>query len=82
VDLSAIPYYAFTVGTLAGIADVVISNTGYTGSGGFELYVPNAEAEKLWCAVFEAGTEYNIIPCGLGCRDTLRLGEGFLPVWQ
>ena len=77
VDLSAIPYYAFTVGTLAGIANVVISNTGYTGSGGFELYVPNAEAEKLWYAVFEAGTEYNIIPCGLGCRDTLRLEKAF-----
>jgi aminomethyltransferase len=77
VDLSAIPYYAFTVGTLAGIAQVIISNTGYTGAGGFELYVGNAEAEKLWYAVFEAGEEYGILPAGLACRDTLRLEKAF-----
>jgi aminomethyltransferase len=77
VDLSAIPYYAFTVGTLAGISNVVISNTGYTGAGGFELYVPNAEAEKLWYAVFQAGEEYGILPTGLACRDTLRLEKAF-----
>lgn len=77
VDLSPIPYYSFTVGTLAGIDGVVISNTGYTGSGGFELYVMNADAEKLWHAVMEAGKEFDIIPCGLGARDTLRLEKGF-----
>ena len=77
VDLSAIPYYAFTVGTLAGIENVVISNTGYTGAGGFELYIPNAEAEKVWNAVFEAGKEFGIMPCGLGCRDTLRMEKAF-----
>ena len=77
VDLSAIPYYAFTVGTLAGIPQVIISNTGYTGAGGFELYVPNAEVEKLWYAVFEAGAEYGILPTGLACRDTLRLEKAF-----
>jgi aminomethyltransferase len=77
VDLGAIPYYAFTMGTLAGIADVIISNTGYTGSGGFELYVMNADAVKLWTAVFEAGKSYGILPCGLAARDTLRLEKGF-----
>ena len=76
-DLSAIPYYAFTISAFAGIPDVIISNTGYTGSGGFELYVPNAEAEKLWYALFEAGNEFGIMPCGLGCRDTLRLEKAF-----
>ena len=77
VDLSSIPYYAFTVGTMAGIDNVVISNTGYTGAGGFELYVPNADAEKMWNAVFEAGKEFGIMPAGLGCRDTLRLEKAF-----
>lgn len=77
VDLSAIPYYAFAIGTFAGIGNIIISNTGYTGSGGFELYVPNADAEKVWYAVFEAGNEFDIIPCGLGCRDTLRLEKAF-----
>lgn len=76
-DLSVIEYYAFTFGTVAGINDVIISNTGYTGAGGFELYVNNADAEKLWSAVMEAGAEYGILPCGLGCRDTLRLEKGF-----
>ncbi|MCW3127354.1 MAG: glycine cleavage system protein [Bacteroidetes bacterium] len=77
VDLSSIPYYAFAIGTFAGVADVIISNTGYTGSGGFELYMQNADAEKIWYAVFEAGNEFGIIPCGLGCRDTLRLEKAF-----
>jgi aminomethyltransferase len=77
VDLSAIPYYAFAMGTLAGIENVVISNTGYTGAGGFELYIPNADAEKLWYAIFEAGQEYGILPTGLACRDTLRLEKAF-----
>jgi len=77
VDLSSIPYYAFTVGTLAGIDNVIISNTGYTGAGGFELYVMNSDARKLWDAVFEAGAEFNIVPVGLAARDTLRLEKAF-----
>lgn len=77
VNLSDIPYYAFTIGTLAGIEGVIISNTGYTGAGGFELYVMNADARKLWDAVFEAGAEFGIVPAGLGCRDTLRLEKAF-----
>lgn len=77
VDLSAMEYYTFTGGTMAGCEDVIISNTGYTGAGGFELYVWNKDARKLWDAIFEAGKEFEIIPCGLGCRDTLRLEKGF-----
>jgi aminomethyltransferase len=77
VDLSKMEYYTFTVGTMAGIDNVVISNTGYTGAGGFELYVGNENAEKLWDAVFEAGKEFGIKPIGLGARDTLRLEMGF-----
>ena len=76
VDLSKIEYYAFTVGSIAGLNDVIISNTGYTGAGGFELYCDNKDARKLWDAVFEAGKEFNIIPVGLGARDTLRLEKG------
>lgn len=77
VDLSAMEYYTFTGGTVAGCEDVIISNTGYTGAGGFELYVWNKDARKLWDALFEAGKEFNIMPCGLGARDTLRLEKGF-----
>lgn len=77
VNLSEMEYYTFKYGTLAGINNVLISNTGYTGAGGFELYVPNAEVIKLWNAVFEAGAEFDIKPAGLGARDTLRLEKGF-----
>jgi aminomethyltransferase len=77
VNLSEMEYYTFKYGTLAGISHVLISNTGYTGAGGFELYVPNAEATKLWDAIFEAGAEFDIKPAGLGARDTLRLEKGF-----
>ncbi|MBU6325984.1 MAG: glycine cleavage system aminomethyltransferase GcvT, partial [Bacteroidetes bacterium] len=77
VDLSAIPYYHFAFGSCAGIQGVVISNTGYTGAGGFELYVKNEDARKFWDAVFEAGAEFGIKPAGLGARDTLRLEKGF-----
>ena len=77
VNLQAIPYYAFAKGTLAGIDGAIISNTGYTGSGGFELYVGNNDAKKLWDAVFEAGAEFGIAPCGLAARDTLRLEKAF-----
>ena len=76
-DLSAIPYYNFTKGTVAGCPNVVISNTGYTGAGGFELYIENKYAETIWNAVFEAGKDAGIKPCGLGARDTLRLEMGF-----
>lgn len=77
VNLGEMPYYTFKIGTMAGIEHVIISNTGYTGAGGFELYVENQNARKLWDAVFEAGKDLDIIPCGLGCRDTLRLEKGF-----
>jgi aminomethyltransferase len=76
-DLASIQYYHFTVGELAGVKDVVISNTGYTGAGGFEIYVDKAYAEKVWNAIFEAGKDENIKPIGLGARDTLRLEMGF-----
>ena len=62
---------------MAGISDMIISNTGYTGAGGFELYVKNEDAPQLWDAVFEAGAEFGIKPIGLGARDTLRLEKGF-----
>ena len=77
VNLSEVPYYNFTVGTIAGVNDVIISNTGYTGSGGFEIYFKNEDAVKLWDALTEAGEEFGIIPCGLAARDTLRLEKGF-----
>lgn len=77
VDLSAIKFYHFAAGALGGSNDVVISNTGYTGSGGFELYTWNGDAEMVWDALIEAGAEYNIKPCGLGARDTLRLEKGY-----
>ncbi len=76
-NLSAMEYYTFTMGTVAGIKDVIISSTGYTGAGGFELYCMNGDVRKLWDAIFEAGAEFNIIPTGLGARDTLRLEKGF-----
>ncbi len=77
VNLAPMEYYTFTSGTVAGCEDVIISNTGYTGAGGFELYVWNKDARKLWDALFEAGAEFGIAPCGLGARDTLRLEKGF-----
>ncbi|MBX7125840.1 MAG: glycine cleavage system aminomethyltransferase GcvT [Cyclobacteriaceae bacterium] len=76
-DLSAIKYYHFAIGTFAGVDHVIMSNTGYTGAGGMELYVPKAAAEKVWHAVFEAGKSAGIKPIGLGARDTLRLEMGF-----
>jgi aminomethyltransferase len=77
VDLKSIKYYHFTIDGFAGVKDVVISNTGYTGAGGFEIYVNNQNAEKIWNAIFEAGKEFDIKPIGLGARDTLRLEMGF-----
>ncbi|WP_165157096.1 glycine cleavage system aminomethyltransferase GcvT [Parabacteroides sp. ZJ-118] len=77
VDLSAIPYYAFTTGEFAGCERMIISNTGYTGAGGFELYFRPDDALKIWDAIFEAGKPEGIKPVGLGARDTLRLEMGF-----
>lgn len=77
INLSDIKYYDFTKGKIAGIDNVLISATGYTGSGGFELYVANENTEALWNAVMNAGAEFDIKPCGLGARDTLRLEMGY-----
>jgi len=77
VKLADIPYYSFAKGKFNGIDNVVISNTGYTGAGGFEIYFKNEDAEKIWDAIFEAGKEFGIKPIGLGARDTLRLEMGF-----
>lgn len=76
-DLSLIKYYHFTIGEFAGVKDVIMSNTGYTGAGGFEIYVNKNSAEKVWNTIFEAGKNENIKPIGLGARDTLRLEMGF-----
>ncbi len=76
VELAEIKYYHFVIGEMAGIADVIISATGYTGAGGFELYVFNQDAKKLWDAVLAAGEPLGLLPAGLGARDTLRLEMG------
>lgn len=77
-DLSTLPYYSFAIGNLRGITDgVVFSATGYTGSGGLEIYVYNEFAATIWDAVMRAGEEFDIKPAGLGARDTLRLEMGF-----
>lgn len=76
-DLKAIKYYHFAIGDFAGVNNVTMSNTGYTGAGGFELYVHKNHAEKIWNAIFDAGKDFNIQPIGLGARDTLRLEMGF-----
>lgn len=77
VNLSEIPYYSFKVADFAGIDNVIISATGYTGSGGFEIYCKNEEVEQIWNKVFEAGAAFGIKPIGLAARDTLRLEMGF-----
>jgi aminomethyltransferase len=77
VVLADIPYYSFVRGKFNGVENVIISNTGYTGAGGFELYFENQYAENMWNSIFEAGAEFNIKPIGLGARDTLRLEMGF-----
>lgn len=77
VDIINQKYYTFSVGQFAGIDNVIISATGYTGSGGFEIYVKNEDAKALWDKVFEAGREAGILPIGLAARDTLRLEMGF-----
>lgn len=77
VKLENIPYYQFTIGDFAGCDDVIISNTGYTGAGGFELYFSPDKGAKIWDAIFKAGDSDGIKPIGLGARDTLRLEKGF-----
>lgn len=77
VNLSEMVYYTFTHGTFAGIENVMISATGYTGSGGFEIYVKNEHIEQVWDSVFQAGASFGIKPIGLAARDTLRLEMGF-----
>lgn len=77
VNLSEIKFYTFTTNKFARIDDVIISATGYTGAGGFELYFRNDVAEQIWKAIFEAGEEFGIKPIGLAARDTLRLEMGY-----
>lgn len=77
LDLSGMAYYTFAVGAVAGVPDVLVSATGYTGAGGFEVYVPNEHAGTVWKAIFEAGAEFGIVPAGLGARDTLRTEMGY-----
>lgn len=77
IDLATMSYYTFKKGVFAGVEDVLISATGYTGAGGFEIYVDNEHARTVWDAIFKAGEGYGIKPVGLGARDTLRLEMGF-----
>lgn len=77
VNLDDVSYYHFTKGLFAGVDNVILSATGYTGSGGFELYIPNAVAENVWNRLFEVGEPFGIKPIGLAARDTLRLEMGF-----
>ncbi|MBK87172.1 MAG: glycine cleavage system protein T [Flavobacteriaceae bacterium] len=77
LDLSAIKFYHFKVGDFAGIDRVIISATGYTGSGGFEIYCKNKDVKHIWNSIFEAGNSFGIKPIGLAARDTLRLEMGY-----
>ncbi|MGV1012024.1 MAG: glycine cleavage system aminomethyltransferase GcvT [Flavobacterium sp.] len=77
IDLANMPYYSFQIGDFAGIENVIVSATGYTGSGGFEIYFKNEDAETIWNKIFEAGAAFGIKPIGLAARDTLRLEMGF-----
>lgn len=77
IDLINMGYYTFQIGDFAGKNDVIVSATGYTGSGGFEIYFKNEDAEYIWNKVFEAGASFGIKPIGLAARDTLRLEMGF-----
>ena len=77
IDLANMGYYTFQIGDFAGKNDVIVSATGYTGSGGFEIYFKNEDAAYIWSKVFEAGAAFGIKPIGLAARDTLRLEMGF-----
>ncbi len=76
-NLEEIPFYSYVIGKVGSADNTIISNTGYTGSGGFELYVSNDQAEALWSDLMEHADKYNAKPCGLGARDTLRLEMGY-----
>ena len=77
VDLNQIPFYHFAVNNFAGFENIIISATGYTGSGGFEIYCKNSQVIDIWNEVFKAGEKFNIKPIGLAARDTLRLEMGY-----
>jgi len=77
INLAGIPYYHFATGEVAGAEGVIVSNTGYTGAGGFELYIPNQYATRVWEELFKAGEGLGLQPAGLAARDTLRLEMGF-----
>tara|TARA_B100000795_G_scaffold121586_1_gene90503 strand:+ start:9214 stop:10296 length:1083 start_codon:yes stop_codon:yes gene_type:complete len=77
MNISEMKYYTFQKGNFAGKENVLISTTGYTGAGGFEIYFNNEDAEEIWKAIFEAGKDFKITPVGLAARDTLRLEMGF-----
>jgi aminomethyltransferase len=77
INLKSMEYYTFKIGTFAGVENVIISATGYTGSGGFEIYFKNEDAVHIWTEIFKAGEKYGIKPIGLAARDTLRLEMGF-----
>lgn len=77
IDLSSIPYYSFREWSFAGVRPVIISNTGYTGAGGFELYFAPEHGKQIWDALFEVGKEYGLQPIGLGARDSLRLEKWY-----
>jgi aminomethyltransferase len=77
IDLANMGYYTFQIGDFAGKQNVIVSATGYTGSGGFEIYFKNEDAQSIWNKVFEAGAAFGIKPIGLAARDTLRLEMGF-----
>lgn len=77
IDLANMPYYSFQIGDFAGLQNITVSATGYTGSGGFEIYFKNKDAEAIWNKVFEVGAAFGIKPIGLAARDTLRLEMGF-----
>ncbi|NJO87183.1 MAG: glycine cleavage system aminomethyltransferase GcvT, partial [Lewinella sp.] len=77
LNLAAIPYYHFERGTLAGVDNVIVSATGYTGAGGFELYFAAEAAERVWAQIMAAGQPHGLLPAGLGARDTLRLEKAY-----
>ncbi len=77
ITLADIPYYSFTIGAIGGISGIIISATGYTGSGGFELYIPAEKAADIWDTIFGVKSDIHVAPAGLGARDTLRLEMGY-----
>ena len=81
-QIDQMSYYSHTTTTFAGVKNVLVATTGYTGAGGIEIYFDVAEAEKIWKAVMEAGAHFGILPVGLAARDTLRLGDGLLSLWK